>query len=135
MLRNERPQREPGRGRREVEAFDARDFETFFAQFADDTVYRVAGNNLVSGVYRGMGEVTAFFQHLLAVTEGTMQVDVLDVLGGPTCAAMVFRVRATRQGKSIDDTGTMAFRVNEDGKFAESWLMYSNQAEYDRFFS
>jgi hypothetical protein len=64
-----------------------------------------------------------------------MQVDVLDVLGGATRAAMVFRVRATRQGKSIDDTGTMAFRVNEDGKFAESWLMYSHQAEYDRFFS
>jgi hypothetical protein len=29
----------------------------------------------------------------------------------------------------------MAFRVNGDGKFAESWLMYSHQAEYDRFFS
>lgn len=121
--------------RRAIDAFNAGDFQTFFSLYADDAVYRVAGNNLVSGVHRGRDEIQRFFQRLGEVTEGTMNVEVLDVLGSDDRAVMIFRVTATRQGKSLDDTGTMAFRLNEEGKFVESWLLYSHQAAYDEFYS
>lgn len=121
--------------RQAMEAFRNGDFGTFFSLFAGDAVYRVAGNNQVSGVYRGMDEIQGFFQHLAEVTEGTMRVEDLDVLGSDDRAVMIFRVRATRQEKSLDDTGTMAFRLNDEGKFAETWLMYSHQAAYDEFYS
>jgi ketosteroid isomerase-like protein len=121
--------------RRAIAAFGARDMDAFFALFADDNVYRVAGHNLVSGVYRGIPALQAFFVHLFEVTEGTMQVDIEDVLGSTDRAVMIFRVRASRKGKSLDDTGTMAFRVNDEGKFCESWLMYSHQVAYDEFVS
>ncbi len=121
--------------RRAVDGFMAGDIGAFFAQYADDAVYRVAGDNLVGGVYRGMAEIQAFFGHLYAVTEGTMAVEIVDLLGSDSRAVMIFHVTAQRQGKSLDDTGTMAFRLNDEGKFAESWLLYSHQADYDAFFS
>jgi ketosteroid isomerase-like protein len=123
--------------RRAIHAFMAGDFDTFFGLFDDGAVYRVAGNNLVSGVYQGLPEIQAFFQKLAEVTEGTLAVEVLDILGSDNRALMIFRVTATRQAKDkpLDDTGTMAFRLNGDAKFAESWLMYSHQAAYDEFYS
>ena len=120
--------------RRAVDAFNRGDIETWFSTYADDAVYRVAGNNLVSGSYRGKDEIKAFFQRLFEVTEGTMKVDVVDILGSDSRAVFIFHVTATRQGKSLDDTGAMAFRLNDESKFAESWLMYSHQAAYDEFF-
>ena len=118
-----------------VEAFMDGDIETFFSMYTDDAVYRVAGDNLIGGVYRGKDEIRKFFQHLWEVTEGTMTVDIVDVLGSDNRAVMIFHVTAGRQGKHLDDTGTMAFRLNQEGKFVESWLMYSHQAAYDEFFS
>jgi ketosteroid isomerase-like protein len=122
--------------RHAIDAFNASDYPTFFTLFADDAVYRVAGDNLISGVYRGMEEVVSFFQRLGEVTEGTMEVDVIDALGSHERAVMIFHVTATRQGKKpLDDTGAMAFRLNDEGKLAEAWLLYSNQVAYDEFYS
>lgn len=121
--------------KRAMQAFGEGDIPTLVSYYDDDAVYRVAGNNQVSGAHRGRQEIERFFHRLAEVTEGTMQVDVLDLLGSDDRAVMIFRVRATRQGKTMDDTGTMAFRLNDEGKFAESWLMYSHQAYYDEFYS
>src|SRR5437588_12910502 len=89
--------------RRAIAAFAAQDMGAFFALFADDNVYRVAGDKLVSGVYRGIPELQACLQHLVETTDGTMQVEIEDVLGSTHRAVLIVRVRASRQDKSLDD--------------------------------
>ena len=122
--------------RQAVEAYKAGDYAGFLSRYADDAVYRVAGTaNVIGGVYRGMAEIEAFFVRLGEVTGGTFDLDIVDVLGSYRRAVMIFHARASRDGRTLDDTGTMAFRLNDEGKFAESWLMYSDQAAYDEFFS
>ena len=123
--------------RQAVASFTNGDLDAFFGTYADDAVYRVAGDNLVSGAYRGTAEIQAFYQRLMEVTEGTLAVEITDILGSDTRAVMIFHVTATRHDKAepLDDTGAMAFRLNDKGEFAESWLMYSDQAAYDVFYS
>jgi hypothetical protein len=66
------------------------------------------------------------------VTARTLHVDVLDIgFGESGRRDLSGEVDAARE--SPDDMGTIALHLNDEGNFAESWLVYSNQAAYDAF--
>ena len=48
---------------------------------------------------------------------------------------MFWRVTADRNGKSLDATGAMAFKVNAEGRYSESWFLYNDQRAYDAFYA
>ena len=50
---------------------------------------------------------------------------------------LFWHVTAERAGsdKSLDANGIMAFKIDDHGKFSESWFLYNNQRAYDEFFS
>jgi ketosteroid isomerase-like protein len=117
-------------------AFTNGDLESLVNAYADDGLYRVPGHNLVSGNYRGHQEITDFFIHLGTVTGGTMKLSVDDVIGADGHAVMFWRLAAERGDKSIDAKGAMAFKIDDSSrKILESWFMYSDQREYDWFYS
>jgi ketosteroid isomerase-like protein len=119
-----------------ADAFIAGDLQTVVNAYADDGVYRVPGKNLVSGNYRGHKEIFDFFVHLGTVTGGTIKLSVDDVIGTDGYAVMFWRLAAERGEKSIDAKGAMAFKVDDaTRKVTESWFMYSDQREYDWFYS
>ena len=47
---------------------------------ADDAVFRVAGDNIVSGTYRGTQGLRDYFIRLGQVTGGSMKIDVDELL-------------------------------------------------------
>jgi len=123
------------RVREVIDAFMRGDLDAVLARMTDDAVYRVPGHNLVSGNYRGKQEIRDFFMRLFEVTGGTMRLGVDDVMGDDHHAVMFWTLTAERNGKSLDAHGAMAFKLDDEGKFTESWFLYSDQAAYDDFYS
>ena len=118
-----------------IASFQAGDLEAVIDAYAEDGIYRVAGDNIVSGNFRGHDEIRDFFIHLATVTGGTMRLDVVDTLADDDHAVMFWHLTAEREGKTLDATGTMAFKIDADGKFSESWFLYDDQRAYDAFYS
>ena len=115
--------------------FQEGDLEGILDHYAQDGVYRVAGDNIVSGNYRGRAEIRDFFIHLATVTGGSMRLEVLDALADDEHAAMFWHLTADRDGETLDATGAMAFKIDAEGKFSESWFLYDDQVAYDEFYS
>jgi ketosteroid isomerase-like protein len=111
------------------------DLDAFLAAYAEDGVYRVPGDNLVSGTFRGHDEIRDFFVHLMTVTAGTMRLEVRDVLADDRHAVMFWDLTVERQGRTLDASGAMAFRIDAHGKYSESWFLYNDQRAYDAFYS
>jgi ketosteroid isomerase-like protein len=109
--------------------------EEALACYTEDGVYRVAGDNLVSGNYQGRDAIRAFFYRLFEVTGGTMRLTLDDVVGDDGHAVMFWTLTAQREGKDLDAKGIMAFKVDDEGKFTESWFLYNDQRAYDEFYS
>ena len=71
----------------------------------------------------------------MEITGGSMRIVVDDILADEGHAVTFWSGSAERPGKRLDAHGIMAFKVNDDGKFTESWWLYDDQAAYDDFFS
>ncbi len=118
-----------------MDALQAGDLPTALGGYTDDAVYRVPGNNLVSGNYQGREAITQFFYKLMELTGGSMRLLMDDVIGAEGHAVMFWHGTAERAGKTLDSTGIMAFKINSDGKVTESWFLYNDQRAYDEFYS
>ncbi len=118
-----------------MDAVQAGDLETALGTCTDDAVYRVPGDNLVSGNYRGREAITGFFYKLMEITGGSMRLVMDDVIGADGHAVMFWHGTAERAGESLDSKGIMAFKVNDEGRFTESWFLYNDQRAYDEFYS
>jgi ketosteroid isomerase-like protein len=116
-------------------ALQGGDLEAFLDAYAEDGIYRVAGDNIVSGSFQGHDAIRDFFMHLMQVTEGSMRLEVKDVLADDGHAVMFWELAVERQGKSLDASGAMAFKIDADGKYSESWFLYDDQRAYDAFYS
>jgi ketosteroid isomerase-like protein len=109
--------------------------ETVIDSYTDDAVYRVGGNNLVSGNFQGHQEMMEFFVKLGELTGGPLKIELTDVMADDHHAVLFWTLSAEKQSKSLDATGTMAFKINDEGKFTESWFLSSDQRAYDEFYS
>ncbi len=49
-------------------------------------------------------------------------------------AATLLHMTAEHDSRSIASGGIVAFKVNDQGKFTETWFLYSDQRAYDEFF-
>lgn len=119
-----------------ADSFMRGDLDALVAGYADDGIYRVGGRNLVSGSYVGHQAIRDFFIRLAEITGGSMRLELVDAIGTDNHAVMFWRLAAERNGKSLDAEGAMAFKIDDDaGKIAESWFLYSDQRQYDDFYS
>ncbi|MEA2843566.1 MAG: uncharacterized protein QOJ69_1237 [Actinomycetota bacterium] len=119
------------------DALVAGDTEVALGCYAEDGVYRVSGNNLVSGNYRGRAAILSHHIKLMELTGGTMRLTFDDLIAEDAHAVLFWHVTAQRAGssKSLHANGIMAFKIDDQGKFSESWFLYNNQRAYDDFFS
>jgi ketosteroid isomerase-like protein len=118
-----------------VGALQRGDFEAVIGSYTEDAVYRVGGNNLLSGNFHGHQEMTEFFTKLGQLTDGSLKIELTDVMADDHHAVLFWTLTAERQSKRLDATGTMAFKNNDEGKFTDSWFLYSDQRAYDEFYS
>ena len=123
------------RMRRAVERFMARDMEGFLANFADDVVWRTGGDNALTGVRRGKDEVARWFRTWDEKTGGSHMIEPVDVLADDRHMVVFLRIKAERDGGSLNVIVANAFRIGSDGRFTESWWLPDDQSAVDRFFS
>ena len=101
--------------RKGYDAFSRGDMDTMRTLIASDATHHVPGSHPLSGDFKGQDAIIDLYRRLAEETDGTMRVALLNVLvDGRGHAVSVHRFTAERQGRRIDETGSIVFRVVGD---------------------
>jgi ketosteroid isomerase-like protein len=115
------------------ESFMVGDVQTVAGLLAEDVVFHVPGTGVNAGDHHGRDGVLAFFAQAARLTDGTLRIEVRDVLLGDAYAAAVATYRATRPDRAPLENNLVHLMRFEDGRIAESWFHSRNQYEVDEF--
>jgi len=114
-----------------LEAAKRQDVPAMLALFADDLVYRVPGNNPLSGVTQGKSAAIDYFGRLLKITGGTYGItSIVDWLVSGDRVALVATEAMSRGGRSVAWTRIILFTFR-DGLVSEVALFDDKQSEID----
>jgi uncharacterized protein len=69
---------------------------------ADDVVWRVPGDTVMSGEYRGRDDVLQFLRQTRVQSDNTYRTDLRYVVAGDDRAVAVYRARGERKGRALD---------------------------------
>ena len=114
-----------------VAAFNRDDLETMKGMWADGFRFHVGGRIPLAGNYQGFDEVLQVMKRLNEATEG-LELEVRDVLADDHFIATIVRVAGEKDGRPVDLTYAGAYKVDDDGRFAEFWYLPDDQEESDR---
>jgi ketosteroid isomerase-like protein len=103
---------------RRVFAAFGRDPKAISAAMSRDVVWRVPGNTMMSGEYRGRREVVEFLRRTGLETAGTYRSSLRDVLANDDWAIAIYRAYGTRNGIELDVDQALVIRC-EDGLWKE----------------
>jgi ketosteroid isomerase-like protein len=103
--------------RRVFEAF-GRDPKVIATALARDVVWRVPGNTVMSGEYRGLRDVVTFLRRTGTETNGTYRSKLHTVLAGDDWAVAIYRAIGSRNGAELDVDQALVIRC-EDGRWKE----------------
>ena len=95
-----------------------RDPKVIAAALARDVVWRVPGNTIMSGEYRGPREVVEFLRRTGIETEGTYRSRLHTVLANDDWAVAIYRAMGSRNGIDLDVDQALVIRC-EDGRLKE----------------
>ncbi|MDN3022972.1 nuclear transport factor 2 family protein [Streptomyces sp. S.PB5] len=98
--------------RRGYEAFSQGDMETLRTLIAGDATHHVPGTHPLSGDYKGLDSIIELYRRLGEETGGTLQVQLRYLLvDGRGHVMTLHRFTAERQGRRMDETGGIVFRI------------------------
>jgi ketosteroid isomerase-like protein len=103
--------------RRVFEAF-GRDVKVIAAAMDRDVVWRVPGNTVMSGEYRGLLAVVGFLQRTGLETDGTYGSTLRSVLANDEWAVAIYRAYGRRNGMELDIDQALVIRC-ENGRWKE----------------
>ena len=119
--------------RRSFEAWNSGRVDVIREYLSDDAVLHFAGNNAMSGTYRGRDAV---MDALFRARRGRVtQSDVESVLASDDHVIVFFHLTSERDGKTLDVVQVMAIKVNAAGKLTEAWFLVNDQRGFDQFWS
>jgi hypothetical protein len=95
-----------------------RDALTVARTLADDIVWRVPGDTVMSGEYRGRDAVLQFLRQTLVQSDGTYRTELQYAVADDDRAVAVYRARGERKGRSLDIDQAL-FCVIRDGQIAD----------------
>jgi ketosteroid isomerase-like protein len=81
------------------------------AAFARDIVWRVPGDTVMSGEYRGLREVVEFLRRTGLETDGTYHSRLQTVLADDDWAVAIYRAMGTRNGVELDVDQALVIRI------------------------
>ena len=120
--------------RKGYEAFARGDIAAITDLFAEDMVWHVPGNNLISGEHKGRDAVFAVFAKTMELTGGTFKIDVHDIVANDEHTVSLTRASGSRQGKQLDLGGVDIYHIR-NGKVTECWSFTEDQRLDDEFWS
>ena len=115
-------------------AFARGDMEAVGQFLAEDTRWHFPGNNPLSGDYEGVTEVLGVFGKVFALSGGTFQSELHDVLANDEHIVMLVTDRAEREGRKLDDNVAQVLHVR-NGKVTDVWIHHTDQSSVDAFWS
>jgi ketosteroid isomerase-like protein len=121
------------RMRAAIEAFSDGDLGPISGVLADDIVWHVGGDHPLSGEYQGRQSVIGYLQKARELTEGTLHLEVEEVLANERHGAAFVRATGERGGQRVDVTLAEMFTFDERGHWREYWALADDQTALDRF--
>jgi len=119
--------------RRGYEAWNSGDLDFIREYFTEDAVLHLAGNNAMSGTYRGRDAV---MDALARDSQGWgPHAEMETILASDDHVIAFFQVTSERDGKTLDVVLAQAIKFNAEGKVTEAWFLPNDQRGYDQFFS
>ena len=119
--------------RRSFEAWNSGRLDVIREGFAEDAVLHFAGNNAMSGTYRGRDAVMDALGR--AVQGWGLQTEVEALLASDDHVIAFFHAISERDGKTLDLVHAMPIKFNAERKMTELWFLANDQRAYDRFWS
>jgi len=102
-------------------AFRAGDLATIQAIVPEDAVWHFPGRHgQLAGDQRGREAILAFLLKVMALTNHTFRLDLIDVLANDAHAVALFRGGGERNGKTLDNPTCLRLRLR-DGQVVEVW--------------
>ena len=121
--------------RQGYKAFGEGDMDTLSSLFAPDAVHSTPGNNPLSGEYKGIDNILAYYGKLFELSDGTFSAELQNTKAeGDDRVVATHRNKAQRGGKTLDQDETLTFTI-AGGKFTRLVEKHSDPAAYDAFWS
>jgi uncharacterized protein len=119
--------------RRTWEAWNSGRLDVLREYFSEDVVLHFAGNNAMSGTYRGRDAV---MDALVTASQGwAPQGDVESFLASDDHLMIFNHVTGEREGTPYDVVPVIAMKLDADGKVSEVWSLADDQRAFDQFWS
>jgi hypothetical protein len=121
--------------RQGYKAFGEGDMDTLRSLFAPDAVHSATGNNPLSGEYKGVDDILAYYGKLFELSGGTFAAELKSARAeGDDTVVATHRDTAQRGDKTLDQDETLTFTIS-GGKFTRLEENHSDPAAYDAFWS
>jgi ketosteroid isomerase-like protein len=93
-------------------AFSTGDMATLNDLFAAAAVWHVPGSGVMSGPKQGRDAILAYFGEIMARSNGTFTVSLLDIAGSDERVYALQHIHAEREGRVIDYDAVNVFHVS-----------------------
>ena len=121
--------------RQGYKAFGEGDMDTLRSLFAPDAVHNATGNNPLSGEYKGVDDILAYYGKLFELSGGTFAAELKSARAeGDDTVVATHRDTAQRGDKTLDQDETLTFTIS-GGKFTRLEENHADPAAYDAFWS
>ena len=119
--------------RRSVEAYSSGRLDVLGEYSADDVILHFAGNNAMSGTYRGRDAV---MDALARASQGwSTHTEVESVLVSDDHIMVFHHGTGEHEGTPYDVVPVIAMKLDPDGKVTEAWNLANDQRAWDQFWS
>ena len=93
-------------------AFAEGDLATIERTVPDDAVWHFPGRSgRLAGVHRGRDAILAFLLNVVALTEGSFDLELIDVLADDRWGVALFRGSGRRRGRTLDNPTCLRMRL------------------------
>jgi hypothetical protein len=116
-------------------AFRAGDIDVVRAAIGSDAVWHFPGRTgKLAGDHRGRDAILAFLTNVMGLTAGTFRLKLIDVVAGDANAVALFRGRAERDGRVLDNPTCLRMRIDH-GRIVELWEFVWDLYDVDAFWA
>ena len=119
---------------RAYDAFGCGDIPTVLSTFDKEIRWHVPGQSALSGNYFGHEQVLGFFQKTMNVSEGTLRIELHEIVASDTTVFVLCTVSATRSGQRGEFSEVHVWRI-ADGRAIEFREFQGDEYAETKFFT
>lgn len=115
-------------------AFDRGDMGEVQNAMANNIVWHVGGENMMSGDYQGKEAVLGLFARIFEESGGTFKNTIHDILANDEHGVALVNTTGSRGGRQLNERSVHSFHM-KDGMMTEFWNFPEDQSAFDAFWA